>query len=311
MQDLLIHWSNLFEGTLKDNSILIDNSIGKGLIDAFALNENTQLFRIRLDLESEIIGMGYFLNDEEDYLPLIIGDASSMVLEGDMSVTLNGVFTANTKQGIEWMLKPKKNIQLLLLRVRYSYFNELLNRVSVLKTIFPPDQPYFVFEEMTPLMKGTFYRMFEIENTPFQKELLFGCQVYLFHLLMDKLSKREEIKEENRVPINVKGVFHARALITETKGAPLDIDLLAKECGMSSSSLRLHFKNSFGIPLYQYQQQIRLDEAKMMLVEAKKSMSMIAVELGFSNSSHFSSVFKKEFKMTPKQYQTNQRMVKK
>jgi len=54
-----------------------------------------------------------------------------------------------------------------------------------------------------------------------------------------------------------------------------------------------------------YVQQVRLDQAKHMLVNTNMTCSEIANACGFNSSSYFNYVFRKQFKITPNEYRVN------
>jgi AraC-like DNA-binding protein len=75
---------------------------------------------------------------------------------------------------------------------------------------------------------------------------------------------------------------------------------LAAEAGKSCSLLTQMFSRSQGLPLYQYQLNIRLGAALAELVHSQ-SITDIAYGMGFSSHSHFTARFKRTFGMSPSQ----------
>ena len=64
------------------------------------------------------------------------------------------------------------------------------------------------------------------------------------------------------------------------------------------------FKQSFGIPPHRYHTQRRIEQAKIMLAEQQqRSITEIAVILGFSETSSFTTAFRKVVGQTPSRYQ--------
>ena len=76
----------------------------------------------------------------------------------------------------------------------------------------------------------------------------------------------------------------------------------AKVCGMSYTHFSRTFKSEFKQTFNEYLLFIKLKEAEKMLLSTDKSITEIAIETGFSSSSHFISLFKKNKDITPKQY---------
>ncbi|WP_281615692.1 AraC family transcriptional regulator [Flammeovirga sp. SubArs3] len=303
MHNILNYWRELVGGQQKDGKITIPSEHGEGTLDAYKLSSNFDVARLCFKLNKDISGATFIMEDDEDFYPIIFSHKSSVIFEGKYQSVLNGALLSNNKQNIRWTLPANQRVEMVFIRVRKSYFREIVAKSEALQKVFPEGKTFTVFEELTTLIRGAFFRILEQKESLLFTEFLEDFVRFIFHLLMDQISSREMIKNEEYTSINIQLVFKARDMILNNNGTPLDVDHIARECGMSNSNLRLQFKSTFGIPIYQFQQQVRLDSAKELLKRGEKSIRMIAMDLGFSNSSHFASVFKKEVGTTPKQYQ--------
>jgi AraC family transcriptional regulator len=65
------------------------------------------------------------------------------------------------------------------------------------------------------------------------------------------------------------------------------------------------FRRHTGFTLHEYQQQLRLRAALEMLLDSNAGLAEIAMRLGFANHSHFSSAFRRQFAITPRDFQRN------
>ena len=83
----------------------------------------------------------------------------------------------------------------------------------------------------------------------------------------------------------------------------LSLEELAFLCHMSLSTFKRKFKIHYGMPPSRWFQKKRLQQAKYLLGIEKHTPSEIYYEVGFENLSSFSQAFKKEYGLTPKQYQ--------
>ncbi|MGZ5127598.1 MAG: helix-turn-helix domain-containing protein [Xanthobacteraceae bacterium] len=63
------------------------------------------------------------------------------------------------------------------------------------------------------------------------------------------------------------------------------------------------FKQSFGVPPRRYLARRRIERAKQLLIEHKQSVTHIALEVGFDETSSFSAAFRKATGITPTNYQ--------
>lgn len=89
--------------------------------------------------------------------------------------------------------------------------------------------------------------------------------------------------------------------MAENLNQTIDIDKLCKIACMSRSKFYQQFKLAFGLSPATYQQQLRLKKARQLL-QSGLQVSQICYELGFTNPSHFSRLFKQTFGVPPKHY---------
>ncbi|TCM69242.1 AraC family transcriptional regulator [Acinetobacter calcoaceticus] len=76
---------------------------------------------------------------------------------------------------------------------------------------------------------------------------------------------------------------------------------LAQQAALSEYHFAHMFKQSMGLAPHQYVMQHRLRLAHQAILTQSQSLSQIALDYGFSSSSHFSHRFKKHFGYTPSQ----------
>ena len=74
---------------------------------------------------------------------------------------------------------------------------------------------------------------------------------------------------------------------------------VASHVQMDDDSLSSLMENTFGQSLHDYILQERMRLAQRMLLESSASISSIASALGYSSSSSFSNVFRKQLSMAP------------
>ncbi len=94
----------------------------------------------------------------------------------------------------------------------------------------------------------------------------------------------------------------ARALLRSGEYNKLSFEKLANELGVSYSWFRKTFKAYTGMAPGQYLQQLRLEQAKIMLTNTIKPLKQIADDLNFESAFYFSSLFKKKMGVSPEQY---------
>jgi len=82
----------------------------------------------------------------------------------------------------------------------------------------------------------------------------------------------------------------------------LSIDELAKLSHLSESQLTRRFRKLFGVSPHEYIMRVRVDAARTLLEETRRTISDIALEVGFTDHSHFIRTFKQIRGITPTAY---------
>ncbi len=82
---------------------------------------------------------------------------------------------------------------------------------------------------------------------------------------------------------------------------------VAEHCNISYQYLSRMFKNTMGKGFNEYITFLRLREAEKLLLSSDKDITQIALECGFSASSYFIELFRKNKGITPKQFRSKMR----
>jgi AraC-like DNA-binding protein len=77
---------------------------------------------------------------------------------------------------------------------------------------------------------------------------------------------------------------------------------LARSAHCSISKLVRIFRLETGMSLHAYQQHVRIRTSLQLLKESSCDLSDIATHLGFANHSHFTTVFRRQFGITPSEF---------
>lgn len=79
----------------------------------------------------------------------------------------------------------------------------------------------------------------------------------------------------------------------------LTLEIIAENCHGSAFNLQRTFKKIVGLSPLNYLNKIRLEHAKDLLISTDQSIKSIALNCGFNNDTYFSTLFKRNFQMTP------------
>jgi AraC family transcriptional regulator len=77
---------------------------------------------------------------------------------------------------------------------------------------------------------------------------------------------------------------------------------LAAQAGVSKFHFDRLFKNAMGVSPLRHHMTLRMDEAQRRLRETKKSVLAVALDVGYTNPSHFAQVFRRETGLSPSDY---------
>ncbi len=82
----------------------------------------------------------------------------------------------------------------------------------------------------------------------------------------------------------------------------LVVKKISSETGITQAKIQVILKNQFKMTFRQYLNQIRLHEAKRLLLETDRQVTDIAYRVGYKNVTHFNRIFKDTQGMSPNQY---------
>lgn len=100
----------------------------------------------------------------------------------------------------------------------------------------------------------------------------------------------------------------AEAIASQLSNSQLTLKSLAQELGFSPSYLSVLIKKDLGMPFQDYLIQIRMNEAKLLLLTTDLKIYEIAERVGFEDMNYFSQRFKQIVGLTPRQYKKGGQM---
>jgi AraC family transcriptional regulator len=81
-----------------------------------------------------------------------------------------------------------------------------------------------------------------------------------------------------------------------------NLDRLAARAGLSKFYFNRLFKKALGMSPSRYHITLRMDEAKRLLRETKRSVVDVALDVGYANPSHFAQLFRRQAGLSPSDY---------
>ena len=86
-----------------------------------------------------------------------------------------------------------------------------------------------------------------------------------------------------------------------------NVERLTEKVGISRAQLHRKMKEITGISAGDFIRNLRLEQAARLIKEKKINVTQVAYAVGFNNQTHFSTIFKKHFGMTPTEYSEQER----
>lgn len=117
----------------------------------------------------------------------------------------------------------------------------------------------------------------------------------LVYYLMQTKGAQQLLEPTLSTPVN-----RAIRFMHESFAAPVSIRQIADELGMSEANFSQYFKKITGISPHAYLTHLRLEKAKELIIHA--SVTDVAIYLGYDNISHFITLFKNKYGITPGEY---------
>jgi len=194
---------------------------------------------------------------------------------------------------MDWMIVRAPRANPGLLALPRAEAQALTDR---LRTI--PKQPFSGHAGIRRL----FQRLFELYDSPrsgYQRCALRGtCLALLIELI-----------EASAEPASVSPAARLKEVMARMRRNPAEeypVDELARQTGLAPGHLINRFKALTGLPPHQYLIVCRIEAAKERLRRTAIPVTRIALDLGFSSSPHFATLFKRQTGVTPQAWRAGE-----
>lgn len=116
----------------------------------------------------------------------------------------------------------------------------------------------------------------------------------------------EQIYLDNIVPEiaekDIACLQRAREILSEQYFDPPKVTDLARMVGINDNKLKRGFKTLYNTTPFAYVQEYRMMKARDAFVDGETSVTTVANQVGYSNPSRFTVLFKKQFGISPKEF---------
>lgn len=152
--------------------------------------------------------------------------------------------------------------------------------------------------QITPAMQWIINDIKQCKRNGCLKRLFLEARV-LELLRLQVEQSQQQVKRKKRETQDNDLLIEARLILEQQMVDPPTISKLSKMVGLNEFLLKKGFKDMFGITIYGYVNQLKMQQARRMLVEEGKSVSETAYRVGYKNPQHFTTAFKRFFGILP------------
>jgi transcriptional regulator GlxA family with amidase domain len=150
---------------------------------------------------------------------------------------------------------------------------------------------------MTPEMLNIVEQVFNVEYEGKTKMMFFRSQMttLLSHFFGQLAGlEKSSVKKSERDKL-----FEAKEILSQNLESPPSLSELSRQIGLNTFKLKKNFKELFGVPVFKYLQNERMNKAHQLLRKADLSVQEVAWEVGYDSLSSFSNTFSKKFGYRP------------
>ena len=161
---------------------------------------------------------------------------------------------------------------------------------------------WYMYSPAGPRCEHVFRELYE--SAPYQNFAFLQLKALELLMLLGRIP-REEGEDSYCSAKQAELIHHLRDHLLSDREGYVSLANLAAEHEISVSHLQKLFKQMYGVPVYHYIKEYRLEQAAVELVRGTKPVTQIAQSAGYDNASKFSECFRKRYGVTPSQYRTN------
>jgi len=151
-----------------------------------------------------------------------------------------------------------------------------------------------------PLLKQIYNEIFALCEQPSQPLVRIAVANELVRCVLEVINCAYRQESLHRSPL----IGRIVERIKSDPGGNYSLNGLADETGLSLFRFKTKFKAQMGIAPHEFILRCKVDAAKKFLLEDNRNVTNTAMELGFSSSQYFATVFKRFTQQTPVEFCT-------
>ena len=203
--------------------------------------------------------------------------------------------------------QPSEHIEMIRIHVDPDFFRRLLPEKKVFDT-FRKQMDLRLLTKLSEFnlpitleMTAVLQDIMATQRKGFYKRLMIEAKV--IELLMLQFEQYENfvlkpfchtIKKRD-----IDKMHEVKTIIEANLQTPCSLINLAHLVGTNEYNLKKSFKEVFGTTVFGYLSQLRMEEARQLLLKGEMNINQISDYIGYKNANHFSTAFKKHFGYNP------------
>ncbi len=162
-----------------------------------------------------------------------------------------------------------------------------------------PPPPGLGVADASPELLDAAVRMLRLLDRPDDRDVLAPMieRELLWRLLIGPLG--ESVRQIGLTNSTLTHVSRAVRWITEHYSKPFRVEELARSCGMSTSAFHRSFQAVTALSPIQFQKQIRLQKARLLLLTGVDDVATVGYRVGYDSASQFSREYRRQFGLPP------------
>ncbi|MEA9414724.1 AraC family transcriptional regulator [Flavobacterium sp. PL02] len=254
----------------------------------------------KCEIDGDAVGFAFYGSGNVELE--ITYENNSIIINNTTGIAIS--FFGNSKVGFAHKISPNKPLQSISVFMKIKNLNMLPERESeifseYLQQLLNPEANFVEGPSfyMSPDMQNAVQKIF---NTQYKGDTrLMFLKSQITELLAHFFAHLATEKEKTTNKIDRDKLFHAKEIMTQNIATPPSLSELSKQIGLNNNKLKKNFKELFGIPVFKYLQEQRLNKAHELLSNTDKNIQETAWFVGYESLSSFSNAFHKKFGVRP------------
>lgn len=172
----------------------------------------------------------------------------------------------------------------------FNRLTELLHNKTKLERIYCTDTQMIIYQIAQSKLEGSWFNLWLMGKAAELVTCIHSCMT----LEQAEQQNNNWLKEDDKLKI-----AEAKTILLSQLHEAVPIKTLSKRVGINENYLKRGFKEMYGTTIYQCFQEERMKHAAHLLKSHQTSVKDVALQLGYSNMSHFSTAFKKVVGLNP------------